>query len=93
LRDALSVLPVTSELELSQVCVGLRPGTADNGPLVGPVAGGLLIASGHFRNGILMSAATADAAMAYLAGQQPDPVWGAFTPGRIAGAGGESWTF
>jgi glycine/D-amino acid oxidase-like deaminating enzyme len=60
---------------------------------VGPVAGGLLIASGHFRNGILMSAATADAAMAYLAGQQPDPVWGAFTPGRIAGAGGESWTF
>jgi glycine oxidase len=88
LRDAISVLPVTSELELAQVCVGLRPGTADNGPIVGPVAGGLLIASGHFRNGILMSAATADAAMAYLTGQQPDPVWGAFTPGRIAGAGG-----
>ena len=95
LRDALSVLPVTSELELAEMCVGLRPGTADNGPIVGPVgdANGLLIASGHFRNGILMSAATADAAMAYLTGQQPDPVWGAFTPGRIAGAGGEPWAF
>jgi glycine oxidase len=95
LRDALSVLPVTSELELAEMCVGLRPGTADNGPIVGPVgdASGLLIASGHFRNGILMSAATADAAMAYLTGQRPDPVWGAFTPGRIAGAGGEPWAF
>jgi glycine oxidase len=95
LRDALSVLPVTSELELAEMCVGLRPGTPDNGPIVGPVgdANGLLIASGHFRNGILMSAATADAAMAYLTGQQPDPVWGAFTPGRIAGAGGEPWAF
>jgi glycine oxidase len=91
LRDALSVLPVTSELELAEVCAGLRPGTADNGPIVGPVGladDGLLIASGHFRNGILMSAATADAAMAYLTGQQPDPVWSAFTPGRIADAGG-----
>jgi glycine oxidase len=89
LRDALSVLPVTSELELAEVCVGLRPGTADNGPVVGPAGqrAGLLIASGHFRNGILMSAATADAALAYLTGQQPDPAWGAFTPGRIAGAG------
>jgi len=89
LRDALSVLPVTSELELADVCVGLRPGTADNGPVVGPAGeeAGLLIASGHFRNGILMSAATADAALAYLTGRQPDPVWGAFTPGRIAGAG------
>jgi glycine oxidase len=103
LHDAMSVLPVTSELVLAEACAGLRPGTADNGPIVGPVAGPdgpgggpdgpvagpgggpgtLLIASGHYRNGILMSAATADAAMAYLTGQRPDPVWQAFTPGRI----------
>jgi glycine oxidase len=83
LHDAMSVLPVISELLLAETCAGLRPGTQDNGPVVGQVTGGLLIASGHYRNGILMSAATADAAMAYLTGQRPDPVWGAFTPGRI----------
>ena len=37
LRDAMSVLPVTSELELAETCAGLRPGTPDNGPVVGPV--------------------------------------------------------
>ena len=35
LRDAMSVLPVTSELILAETCAGLRPGTPDNGPVVG----------------------------------------------------------
>jgi glycine oxidase len=83
LHDAMSVLPVISELLIAETCAGLRPGTQDNGPIVGQVTAGLFIASGHYRNGILMSAATADAALAYLTGQRPDPVWDAFTPGRI----------
>ena len=32
LHDAMSVLPVTSELILAETCAGLRPGTPDNGP-------------------------------------------------------------
>jgi glycine oxidase len=90
LRDAMSVLPVTSELELAETCAGLRPGTPDNGPVVGPAAGpdGLLLATGHYRNGILMSPVTADAIVARLAGQPAAPEWEPFAPGRF-GADGE----
>ena len=89
LHDAMSVLPVTSELILAETCAGLRPGTPDNGPVVGEVGpGGLLLATGHYRNGILMSAATADAAVACLTGRAPAPEWEPFGPGRfLAGEG------
>jgi glycine oxidase len=94
LRDAMSVLPVISELELAETCAGLRPGTPDNGPVVGPVGGGvaggsgpdgLLLATGHYRNGILMSPVTADAIVARLAGQPAAPEWEPFAPGRFGG--------
>ena len=86
LHDAMSVLPVTSELILAETCAGLRPGTPDNGPVVGWCGpDGLLLASGHYRNGILMSPVTADAAVALLAGQAPAPEWEPFTPQRFTG--------
>jgi glycine oxidase len=84
LRDALSVLPVLSELVLAETCAGLRPGTLDNGPVVGPAGTGLLLATGHYRNGILLSAVTADAAVAWLTGQPPAAEWAPFTPNRFA---------
>jgi glycine oxidase len=88
LRDAMSVLPVTSELILAETCAGLRPGTPDNGPVVGSVGpfglDGLLLATGHYRNGILMSPVTADAIVAWLTGQPPAPEWEPFGPGRFA---------
>jgi glycine oxidase len=86
LHDAMSVLPVTSELIVAETCAGLRPGTPDNGPVVGWCGpDGLLLASGHYRNGILMSPVTADAAVALLAGQAPVPEWEPFTPQRFTG--------
>ncbi len=86
LHDAMSVLPVTSELILAETCAGLRPGTPDNGPVVGRCdPDGLLLASGHYRNGILMSPVTADAVTALLAGQPPAPEWAPFTPQRFTG--------
>jgi glycine oxidase len=92
LHDAMSVLPVTSELILAETCAGLRPGTPDNGPIVGEAGpgapGGLLLATGHYRNGILMSAATADAAVACLTGRAPAPEWEPFGPGRFLTAEG-----
>jgi glycine oxidase len=89
LHDAMSVLPMTSELVLAETCVGLRPGTPDNGPVVGRCGpDGLLLATGHYRNGILMSPVTADAAAALLAGQAPAPEWAPFAPQRFAGRGG-----
>lgn len=86
LRDALSVLPVLSELVLAETCAGLRPGTPDNGPLVGPAGAGLLLATGHYRNGILLSAVTADAAVAWLTGQPPAVEWAPFAPDRFPAA-------
>ena len=93
LHDAMSVLPVTSELVLAETCAGLRPGTRDNGPVVGWAGPGtgagtgtgrILLATGHYRNGILMSAATADAVVACLTGQDPAPEWGPFNPARFS---------
>jgi len=85
LHDAMSVLPVTSELILAETCAGLRPGTPDNGPLVGALRDNskIVMAAGHYRNGILMSAVTADAVVAQLTGAEPDPAWLPFRPDRF----------
>jgi glycine oxidase len=89
LDDAMSVLPVASELILAETCAGLRPGTPDNGPIVGECGpAGLLLATGHYRNGILMSPVTADAAVALLTGQPPAAEWQPFIPQRFSAGGG-----
>ena len=92
LHDAMSVLPVTSELILAETCAGLRPGTPDNGPIVGGCgADGLLLATGHYRNGILMSPVTADAVLAALTGQRPAAQWEPFTPQRFSAGQPADW--
>jgi glycine oxidase len=61
LRDAQSVLPELGEATLVEVSTGLRPGSPDNAPLIGPSGiDGLIHATGHFRNGILLTPVTAD---------------------------------
>jgi len=56
LREAYRLLPDVAEMELLDAISGLRPGTPDNLPLVGPGAiDGLVLATGHFRNGILLA--------------------------------------
>jgi glycine oxidase len=85
LRDAMTAVPAISELVLAEASAGRRPGTSDNGPILGPVdpAGELIVAAGHYRNGVLLSAVTADAVAALLAGDQPHPAWTPFYPGRL----------
>ena len=85
LRDAMTAVPAISELILAEASAGRRPGTSDNGPILGPVtpAGQLIVAAGHFRNGVLLSAVTADAVAALLAGDQPHQAWTPFYPGRL----------
>jgi glycine oxidase len=62
LRDAIEVVPGVSELELSESLVRFRPGTPDNAPLLGTgELPGLVLATGHHRNGILLTPVTADA--------------------------------
>jgi glycine oxidase len=68
LREAYRVLPEVAEMELAGTIAGLRPGTPDNLPRIGPGAvEGLVLATGHFRNGILLAPLTADAIAAGLA--------------------------
>jgi glycine oxidase len=74
LREAYRVLPDVAEMELLGAIAGLRPGTPDNLPLIGPGAiEGLHLATGHYRNGILLAPLTAAAVAAQLAGESaPD---------------------
>jgi glycine oxidase len=74
LREAYRVLPDVAEMELAGAIAGLRPGTPDNRPIVGRGAvDGLVLATGHFRNGILLAPLTAEAVAATLAGTAPPP--------------------
>jgi glycine oxidase len=62
LRDSYELVPGIVELELAEIAVGFRPGTPDNAPLLGPSGiDGLIVATGHYRNGVLLAPATADA--------------------------------
>ncbi|MDQ6651040.1 MAG: glycine oxidase ThiO [Actinomycetota bacterium] len=87
LRDARTALPGLGELELVESHAGLRPGSPDNAPLLGPTAlPGLVLATGHFRNGILLTPVTADVISAYvLTGVLPE-VARPFVPTRFAPA-------
>jgi glycine oxidase len=56
LREAYRLVPDVAEMELVEAMAGLRPGTPDNMPMVGPGSlDGLVLATGHFRNGILLA--------------------------------------
>jgi glycine oxidase len=87
LRDAHEIVPGISELELAESLAGLRPGSPDNAPLIGPTAiDGLVMATGHFRNGILLAPATADAVSELLTtGCVPQAIK-PFSPERFARA-------
>ncbi|HWO15713.1 MAG TPA: glycine oxidase ThiO [Solirubrobacterales bacterium] len=69
LREAYRLLPDVAEMELVEAVAGLRPGTPDNLPLIGPGAmDGLVLATGHYRNGILLAPLTAERVAETLAG-------------------------
>ncbi len=60
LEGVLELCPALAEAEILETWSGLRPGTPDDLPVIGPTEmEGLLIASGHYRNGILLAPVTA----------------------------------
>jgi glycine oxidase len=68
LREAYRLLPDVAEMELLGAAAGLRPATPDNLPIVGPGAiDGLLLATGHYRNGILLAPLAAETISGLLA--------------------------
>ncbi len=59
LRDARTLIPTITELGLAEATAGLRPGSPDNAPILGQSSvPGLVIATGHYRNGVLLTPLT-----------------------------------
>lgn len=87
LRDAHELVPGITELPLTETRAGLRPGSPDNAPLLGPAGlEGLLLATGHYRNGVLLTPVTGDALAHVLAtGELPEEAR-PFTPKRFSTA-------
>jgi glycine oxidase len=84
LRDALVLVPGLDDAELVTARAGLRPGTPDDLPLIGPSPlDGLVVATGHYRNGILLTPITAEAVAATVAGEPLPPEVDACDPRRF----------
>ncbi|MGA7206174.1 MAG: glycine oxidase ThiO [Specibacter sp.] len=92
LRDAQVLVPAVAELELLETTARARPGTPDNAPMLGRVAGpdgreipGLVIATGFFRHGVLLTAIAAHITRQLL-GDVTDLAWERFRPDRFSTA-------
>jgi len=88
LCDARTLVPGIDELELVECIAGLRPGSPDNGPFVGWTGvDRLAVASGHYRNGILLAPITAEGVLALLTGGEGPDALGPFDVARAERAG------
>jgi glycine oxidase len=87
LEAAWEVLPEVGELELVAARAGLRPATPDNTPMVGPGdLEGLIWATGHWRNGVLLAPLTGEVVAELLAGERLPETLAQLAPRRFAGA-------
>jgi glycine oxidase len=83
LRDAWELAPGVAEAELVECSAGLRPATPDNAPIIGAVDDRTVVATGHYRNGILLAPVTADAVSDLVATGSVPAVVEAFGPDRF----------
>lgn len=84
LRAGIELVPDIGELALTEPEAGLRPGTPDNGPLLGwSSVEGVAIATGHYRNGVLLAPVTADLLAGLVVDGAPSELLAPFTPDRF----------
>lgn len=87
LRDAHELVPGITELPLTETRAGLRPASPDNAPLLGPTAlAGLHLATGHHRNGVLLTPVTGDVMAHVLTTGELPELGRPFAPRRFAPA-------
>jgi glycine oxidase len=88
LRDARAIYPGIDELELVEAIAGLRPGSPDNRPMIGRTSvANLVVATGHFRNGVLLTPVTADLVADIVTGAPTDAALSApVSPERFVAA-------
>ncbi|WP_172899049.1 glycine oxidase ThiO [Micromonospora coriariae] len=89
LRAGVDLLPELAEYDLVETVAGLRPGTPDNAPILGPLPArpDVLAATGHHRHGIVLTPITADLIADLVTTGVADPLLTPFHPGRFAAAG------
>jgi len=81
LCDARAIVPGLDELVLLEASTGLRPATPDNLPRIGWTAlPGVAVATGHFRNGILLAPLTAAAVVDLIGGHDLPPLLESLAP-------------
>jgi glycine oxidase len=86
-RAAARLVPELAAAPVVAGWAGLRPGTPDDLPILGQSeTAGVFIASGHFRNGILLAPITAKIMADLIAGKTPALDISAFSPSRFASA-------
>jgi glycine oxidase len=85
LEGAWRAVPGIEELPIDEMWVGFRPGSRDDAPMLGPSGvDGLVLATGHHRNGILLTPVTAEAVSRYVLSGELDPVIRPFALERFA---------
>lgn len=88
LQAAVELLPGLNNSREHEVWAGLRPGTPDDLPILGVTSTpGYFVASGHYRDGILLAPITAEVMSSLLLGQIPEVDLTAFAPSRFSQAG------
>jgi glycine oxidase len=85
LATAGELVPKLGTAEIAEIWCGLRPDTPDHLPLLGPTATeGLTIATGHYRNGILLTPITAKLVREWILEKRVSMDWDVFSPMRFA---------
>jgi glycine oxidase len=84
LTGAISLVPGLEKARVEETWAGLRPDTPDHLPILGPTdQEGLLIATGHFRSGILLTPITAQLIREWVTTKKVSVDWAAFSPMRF----------
>lgn len=87
LDAAIELAPILAKARVEEAWAGLRPDTPDHLPILGPTdIEGLLIATGHFRSGVLLTPITAKLIGDLVAGKTPSVDWEKFSPMRFQAA-------
>ena len=87
LADAIELAPELAGARIEETWAGLRPDSPDHLPILGPTdLDGLLIATGHFRSGILLTPITARLMREWITEQRTSIDWERFSPMRFAEA-------
>jgi glycine oxidase len=85
-RAAVALVPELERARVREDWAGLRPGTPDDLPLLGATSTpGYFVATGHFRDGILLAPVTAHVMVQLVTGVEPDLDLKPFSPARFGG--------